>query len=535
MAAPIRQLIAAASLMVMPGLVRADVDGRPPAQDAAGHAPTWQEYQAVLERLEALEQQSIRTAPPAPAGEPVQVREPVLLREPAATQFESTGYESSLSSTSSSAGVAAEAAPPADLVERVVELEQAVKRPMPQIKLSGFFHLDSGYFHQDDNSLDTLGDIQDGVGFRRARLQALGKVTEQTAFSIEFDFAIAGRPSFMDVWVEQQNLPLLGNLRIGQFRTPQSLDSWTGIKQLTFLERSAPFQAFDPFRRVGIMAWDNSRDENWLWAYGLFKTGGFGNAPIGDNRFAADIGDDGGYSGSGRLVRTLFYDEPSDGRYVWAIGGHGDYSINTGSTSSPQFYRAVTIPEFFVGDPAAPGLVTAGTPFFLDTGRIAAKDFQFAGVDHLLSWGPFHTEAEWMFTTVNPTDGPQLCYQGAYVQAGYFLTGENLHFNRQMGAFDKLTPFTNFFGLGRQCTIGGWGAWEVAARWSYLDLSDDNAVVLPDSVARPGILNESTVGLNWYWNPNVKLQANWIHAMLDTNANGDSNTDIFATRCQMQF
>ncbi len=41
------------------------------------------------------------------------------------------------------------------------------------------------------------------------------------------------------------------------------------------------------------------------------------------------------------------------------------------------------------------------------------------------------------------------------------------------------------------------------------------------------MLNESTVGLNWYWNQFTKVQFNWIHCMLSSQYHGMSNMDIF--------
>ena len=118
---------------------------------------------------------------------------------------------------------------------------------VPLVRMTGFAQLDQGAFGQDAASRANLGDIQDGVGFRRARLQAVGNLSEFTRYSIEMDFAVAGRPSFMDVWGEQTNVPLFGNVRIGQFRQPTTMDGWTNIRHLEFLERSLPFQGAGSF------------------------------------------------------------------------------------------------------------------------------------------------------------------------------------------------------------------------------------------------------------------------------------------------
>ena len=433
--------------------------------------------------------------------------------------------------------------------QRIDALEKAMgaekKTTYPSVRLSGFFHLDQGFFSQDAVNQATLGDIQDGVGFRRARLMAVGSVSEFTNYTIEMDFATAGRPSFMDVWGEQTHLPVLGNLRIGHFRQATTMDSLTSIRQLEFLERSLPFQAFDPFRRVGMMAYDKSENEMWSWAYGIYKTGGFNNAPIGDSRFATDIGDQGGYSFAGRMTHLLHYDECANGRYLLHVGGHLNYSRLTGSLANPvPYYQSSVIPEFFVGDPAGGGSTAAGTPPFLNTGRIAADSFNFGGLQLAGQYGSAHFQAEYMATGVNQIGAPNLFYDGYYVQAGYFLTGENRTYNRMFGVFDRVTPYTDFFALGRNSGFCGWGAWEVTARWSYVNLFDPNAVPLPGQPVpaappnvfpNPGSMNESTLGLNWYWNTYAKMQFCWMHCMLDDAATGDSTADIFCGRFQVEF
>jgi phosphate-selective porin OprO/OprP len=429
--------------------------------------------------------------------------------------------------------------------QRLAAVEQSVqaapKGPrFPNAKLSGFFHLDAGMFDQDDTSRATLGDIQDGVGFRRARLQAVGSVSEFTNYSLEMDFATAGRPSFMDVWGEQTHIPILGNVRIGHFRQPTNMDSWTSVRSLEFLERTLPFQAFDPFRRVGIMAYDKSNDEMWSWAYGIYRTGGFGNAPIGDSRFGIDIGDQGGFSTASRLNHLLYFDEATEGRYLFHVGGFYNYSRMTGNNATGPFYQARAIPEFFVGDPAGGNLTVNGTPTFVDTGRLSADHYDYYGFSVAGQYGAAHFQAEYMGTSVDQISAPNVYYDGMYLQGGYFLTGENLKYDRTSGVFGGVTPFTDFFALGRQSTFCGWGAWEVTGRVSYLDLTDPNAAPIlftagPPPSPNAGRMTDTTLGLNWYWNPYTRLQFNWIHAFVDNSVTGNSDCDIWCTRFQLGF
>ena len=380
---------------------------------------------------------------------------------------------------------------------------------------------------------------------------------------MDFGDAGGGRPSFQDVWGEQTNLPFLSNLRIGQYRQPITMDSWTNIRHMEFLERSVPFQALDPFRRVGLMAWRLSEDESTMLAYSFYGTGAtFWNGAnttyntMGvDDRFGTVIGDQGGVSFAIRGSHLLYYDEVAEGRYLLHIGGGYNFSEIGGNgfnrDSFARTYQARAIPEFFVGDPAANGLTSGGTPFFVDTGRFFATSFNLYHAEFAGNYGPAHFQTEFIASAVNQLNGPTVFYPGAYFQCGYFLTGESVGYNKSAGALDyNVKPFSEFFGLGPNRGMCGWGAWEVAARWSYLDLSArninaSNYVIGPPGspasdattppTSNPGVLNESTVALNWWWNMYTRVQFNWIHAMLDNNIRGFSSTDIYTARFQIEF
>jgi phosphate-selective porin OprO/OprP len=288
-----------------------------------------------------------------------------------------------------------------------------------------------------------------------------------------------------------------------------------------------------------------------------------------DNRYGTSLANNGGVGVASRLTHLIFYDELSGGRYLLHAGGGytfgqiGGSGVNVPGTVGSQTYRATTIPEFFVGDASLNSLTVNGTPNVLDTGRYLAHNYSLYHLELAGNAGSFHWQSEVLGTAVAQFGGPLVYYGGAYAQCGYFLTGESAGYNRQMGALDyNCVPFREFLGLGRGRRMCGWGAWEVAARWSYLDLQSnrinplnyqgagpiDPATGLPTgltasnggtgpSVAfpNPGVLNESTVGLNWYWNQFAKVQFNWIHSMLSSQYHGFSQMDIWALRYQVEF
>jgi phosphate-selective porin OprO and OprP len=516
----------------------------PATAPMAPPAPTWEDFNALAQRLQATEAR-------------LQTIGSNTTYETAYDYYQPSGPPSGRSALSATTQTPENY--PA-ILSRLGALEQsyqADKSRLPLVRMTGFAQLDQGFFGQDAQSRANVGDIQDGVGFRRARLQAVGNLSEFTRYSFEMDFATAGRPSFMDVWGEQTNVPFFGNVRIGQFRQPTTMTSWTSIRHLEFLERSLPFQAMDPFRRVGIMSWFNAgEDDRTLIAYSVYGTGFTFTNPgaatptygsLGDTRFGTQIGDNGGVSAAIRGSHLLYYDPYADNRYLLHIGAGYNFSEIGGSPgvgSNARTYQARAIPEFFVGDPGGGGLTANGTPFVADTGRFLANDFHFMHAELAGNYGSAHFQSEYMATLVDQVGGPAVFYHGAYVQAGYFLTGESCGYNKQMGALDyNVKPFKEFFGLGRDQWFCGWGAWEIAARYSYLNLASTailpanqlSAAAGPPVSPNPGIVNDATLALNWWWNQFTRVQFNYIYVNQNPNAAATGITNIYAARFQFEF
>jgi len=466
--------------------------------------------------------------------------------------------------------------PLAALAKKVADLEQQIKKnddadkkaadaakekaaAFPTWKITGFTQLDGALYSQDPLNMLTVGDAQDGIGFRRARLAVQGNVAAFTSYQLEMDFATAGRPSFFDTYVEQGNLPWFNAVRVGQFCQPFSVDSLTGFRNLTFLERSLPFLAFVPFRRVGASSANLSADQLTSLTYSMYSSGGFNNAPLGDDRFATNIGDIGGYAFSARLTHLLHYDDLAEDRYLWHVGGSYNFSQlsandafgsgTPGNAGSPRpFYQARTTPEFgTLGYPengSTFGSAVNGTPNFVDTGRYEAEYFNLFGVETVAQTGPWGFTSEFMATVVESAAGP-VTYTGAYAQLAYRLTGENRAYDKKSATLGKLVPFADFIPLKSE-GIRGWGAWEVAGRWSYVDLTNPTELdghyynsatntFTGTSNAGNGVLNDSTLGLTWFLNVHTKVQFNWIHAFLDNTARGVSDADLYVMRVQVDF
>ncbi|MCA9056971.1 MAG: porin [Planctomycetaceae bacterium] len=368
----------------------------------------------------------------------------------------------------------------------------------PTAKLTGFFQADAGWLYQDSGSLAQFGDIQDNRGFRRARLAATGKVAENMSYMLEMDFAVNGRPSFMDVWGEVSDVPVLGNVRVGQYRMPFGLDELTSVKELTFLERPVMF-GMGPFRQIGAGFHDSNEDQSVTWAASGFGTGtDFWGNSIGDR----------GY-GTAERVTGILYEDTCSQSLVHIGFGH---SYLATPNNLVQFRN---VPEF--GGPfGVPGTI----PVFVDTGALPAENTNLLNAELAGTWGSFHAQSELRYALVNLNNGATAAFPSFYAQGGYILTGEHRPYNKANAVLGRIKPKQAF----GKC---GMGAWEVAARYSWMNLNDAG---IPG-----GELNNISGIVNWYLNDYSKVQFMYINADLNRAPAGSGQTDIVAMRFQVDF
>ena len=110
-----------------------------------------------------------------------------------------------------------------------------------------------------------------------------------------------------------------------------------------------------------------------------------------------------------------------------------------------------------------------------------------------LVYGPASLQFEWMSALVDRPIGDAIQYNGYYIFGSFFLTGEHRPYKTSSGAFDRVKPKNNFDGKG------GWGALELAARYSMLDLNDEDL--------NGGELSNFTFGLKLVPQPQRALHA----------------------------
>jgi len=97
---------------------------------------------------------------------------------------------------------------------------------------------------------------------------------------------------------------------------------------------------------------------------------------------------------------------------------------------------------------------------------------------------------------------------------GWTLTGESRKYIPETGSYSAIIPDRPF-----SLAEGGWGAWELGARLSYIDLNGNFTAGLPlagqPSAVAGGKQTSFTLGLNWYVNSNMRFMLNYVHADID--------------------
>jgi phosphate-selective porin OprO and OprP len=318
---------------------------------------------------------------------------------------------------------------------------------------------------------------------RRAILQADGDLFGQFDYSIQFDFANASNdndgeqaptfgnltssPTPLNVWLQIRDVPVLGYVRFGNQDKPIGMENNTAASNLPFMERSdnqdAFYGPFDNGFSLGIAAWNWTSDERVTWRYGIFRPA--------TNVFGVALNK---YTLGARVTALPWYAD--DGRELIHLGlGYWGGEVVQDELRDRARVLLRNAPGFTV-------------PILVDTMEVPGSHQYTLGPEFALVLGSLTVQAEYaaqFFTDAVDSTGQQqgtVSYHGGYVEALYFLTGEYQPYDRRAGVFERVIPLRNYHLKNDDCNWSC-GAWQVGARFGFLD---------------------------WFLNPNMKCQFNWI-------------------------
>jgi len=366
--------------------------------------------------------------------------------------------------------------------------------------------------------------LSSGANFRRAHLGAQGKIFGDFSYLFNFDFGSSNgneqQGRVQSVYLQYDGLKPFA-FRIGAYPPPASIEDGTGAGDEIFMERDAPTDA------ARAIAGADARDaasviysDPSLYAALSFTGGKVADSSVYADEQTALLG----------RVADMVY---KDSDWALLLGANGSYVITPPYASGLTGAHNVTIsagPETTFND--------MGTKL-VSTGAI--------NVDHVTQWG-LEGAAQWRTlyaqggyygysmeragTTFEDPD-----FNGWYLMSSWVLTGERRAYSASNGSFSAPKPRIPFSLSG-----SGWGAWELALRYSDLDLNFDEGsagTAAGTSAIRGGEQQITSFGVNWYPNTLVRFDLNLQHVDIDrlSTAGADVGQDfnVIAFRSQFAF
>ena len=365
-------------------------------------------------------------------------------------------------------------------------------------------------------------ELKDGTLFRRARIGVDGSVLKTFDYRLLFDFGGSGTENtgqVYEAWLQYSGLQPL-KLRVGAFAPAMGLEDQGSTNGMPFLERPGSSDVARGIAggdtRTAIALFGNGA--RWFFSAALtgrtisaINSGAVlainstpSTAALGT---AQTFGDQLGFVGR---VNYLPIRTPTD---ILLVGAHGANVLHTANNAGPATNGVTPLSTYVVRLRDTPELRVDGTQF-VDTGNIPARHASTWGLEFAAQHKNLFLQAEYESFNVQRTDtiaSPN--FSAWYVEGTWLITGEQRKYNAGAAAFDA-PPVAHPVKL----TGGGWGAWELALRYSDLDLNYNQGALgtAPSSSAiRGGRQQIFAAGINWYFNPVMRVMLNVERVHID--------------------
>ncbi len=360
---------------------------------------------------------------------------------------------------------------------------------------SQFTDEDHPDYDEDDASdfMDDYGDYyekQDSLtgGFilRRARFALKCQIWDDWYGEVDFDFAEEAT-AVKDAYISYKGIfGNTGHIRVGNFRQPNGLEESTTSRNLRFMERSQGTEPFVVGRRMGL--------EIAKWSP-KFR--------VAVSAFGADVED---------FVKEANEQVNFAGRVNWAPISTEESTLLVGASGTMQ-------KPTFVGAPDEDGERSVSSVKFntRPESNVSDTKFVYGKIKDVEKYSVFGGElayvrnrlmfqGEYIATAIDRYEGKEsISYNGGYAFVSFFLTDDTHRYDYKDAEFARVVPKAKG------------GAWEVALRYSTVDLNDT------DADEENGGSTSITFGVNYYPNPNVRLMLNYGHIDNDEFATGKDN------------
>lgn len=341
--------------------------------------------------------------------------------------------------------------------------------------------------------------------FRRARIYLSGEMHKLWKFKFQYDFAgqsaassvsgtsvrgdAASTDGIRDAYIAYKGFKPV-TITLGHHKMPLSMEELTSSKYITFIERSQLVN--------GIVA-----DTGGGRQYGISAKGHFNDmftAALG--AYAGSANEDTSDSQAGLVGRVTFSPIHEKTKMVH-LGLGFEHSRDQGGgfniDGEPEIHPGPDVLENEGGSHRESNTWVA----------------EAAGI-----YGPFAIQAEYASNELSESNAgnPDIDADAWYIYGSYYLTGESRNYKWEKGSYSQ-TKVKNPLGKG------GYGAWEVALRYTSGEFDNDIASAASSDA------DIITAGLNWYPINNVRFSANYVNVLdgntlADGELGGDTDTGL---------
>jgi len=374
-------------------------------------------------------------------------------------------------------------------------------------QLHGQVQVDTRTFFNDRDNHGHSIQGNDTFLLRRARPIFSGTVYRDFDFMFVPDFA-GSSPQIFDAYLNYRYAPWL-QVRAGKFKTPVGLEQLQADQYTFFNERSLATDLV-PNRDIGFQLWGDVGSGRLSYAAGVFN-----GVADGRNSGNSDFEDHREFAG------RIFL-QPFKTTSLTALQNLG---FGVGGSWGNTFSNATGLPSAFLTDGQQ-------QLFAYTNGVVASGEHWRLSPQGYYYYGPFGLLGEYVISNQKVAKGSSsatLNNTAWQIAAGWVLTGED-------ATYAGVTPRHPFDPRSNQ-----WGAVQVVARYAELNIDNNTFPTYANPATSASGAEAWAVGLNWYLNKSIRVNASYSRTTFDGNINPKAATvvrqpeEVVFTRVQLAF
>jgi phosphate-selective porin OprO and OprP len=361
--------------------------------------------------------------------------------------------------------------------------------------IGGLVQFDMGGYFQNPNKNTQFPELNDGVNLRRGRLYFVGEFDDfRVNITPNFGGSPDGSPTLHEANVNYTGFKPV-TATVGYFHPLVSLEDATLPDNFLLLERPSIINIERSVAAGGRRASLGAKAATEDYFASAYLTG----PHFGAQNPTLLNGEQVGFIG--RLAARPYHDE--DWNLHAGFSGQTVFHPNINASGTPGVSQTTLT---FEDEPE----LKIDFNKLVDTGPLSARGASVYGGELGASWRNFLVQGEYYQIGVTQSKlpgvpAPRLGFDGGYVEGGWVMTGEPIPYDAERAAWGR-PKVDHPFSLAD----GGIGAWELAARYSTVDL-DSNVIPGVSQSLTGGVYGGqqqiAALALSWY--PNV-----WLWFML---------------------